>query len=78
LDKYLSIGYNKYMTITIENKEDLTNKVKGFLLEQFLNSLEGSDLDQEEKDANVVLARKKIQADADNIATLVYKVYGVE
>lgn len=66
------------MEITIENKEVLTNKIKAYLLEDFLKSLENTDLDQEEKDANVVLARKKMQADANNIATLLYRVYGLE
>jgi hypothetical protein len=66
------------MTITIDNKETLIEKTKAYLLEDFLTSLETTDLDQEEKDANVVLARKKMQADAENIANLVYKVYGLE
>jgi UDP-N-acetylglucosamine enolpyruvyl transferase len=78
LDKHLYIGYNGYMTITIDSKETLIEKTKAYLLEDFLKSLEDTDLDQEEKDANVVLARKKMQADATNIATLIYRVYGLE
>jgi UDP-N-acetylglucosamine enolpyruvyl transferase len=66
------------MTITIDNKEILVEKTKAYLLEEFLNSLEETDLSQEEKDANVVLAQRKMQADAANIATLIYKVYGLE
>jgi hypothetical protein len=66
------------MTITIDSKETLIEKTKAYLLEDFLKSLEDTDLDQEEKDANVVLARKKMQADATNIATLIYRVYGLE
>lgn len=66
------------MTITIDNKETLVEKVHAYLLEDFLKSLEETDLSQEEKDANVVLAKRKMQADADNIAALIYKVYGLE
>jgi UDP-N-acetylglucosamine enolpyruvyl transferase len=78
LDKHLSIGYNGYMTITIESKEVLIDKVKAYLLQDFLKSLEATDLDQDEKDANIVLSRKKMQLDSENIATLLYKVYGLE
>ena len=72
------IGYNGYMTITIDNKETLANKIEAFFLEDLLNSLKHEDLTQEEKDANVVLAKRRMQADASNITDLIYKAYGLE
>lgn len=66
------------MQITIENKETLINNIKSYLREDFLNTLKESDLDEYEIDANLVLSRKKIEKDAENIATLLYRVYGLE
>jgi hypothetical protein len=41
----------------------------------FIKNLEESDLDQDEKDANIILSRKKIKADAEGIATVVFKSF---
>ncbi len=66
------------MQIIIENKEELSTKIYDLFLDDFLESLEATDLSQEEKDANVVLAKRKMQGDADNLTDVIYKAYGLE
>ena len=66
------------MEIKIDSKETLVEKIRGYLLEDFKNSLESLELDEDEKQANIVLARKKMLADSENIAGLVYRSYGIE
>jgi hypothetical protein len=56
------------------NKEELSENLKNYFLQQLLDNLEQTDLDDDEKAANVVLAKKKITADAIGIADLVFKV----
>lgn len=58
------------------SKEDLIEKLKQHFTDEFAKSLENTDLDQDEKDANIVLSRRKIIADAEGIAELVFKVAG--
>jgi hypothetical protein len=41
----------------------------------FLKSMEETELDQDEKDANLVLSRKKILADAEGLATVIFKSF---
>jgi hypothetical protein len=66
------------MEILIESKEALVEKIQGYLLEDFKKSLELTDLDEDEKQANLVLSRKKMILDSENISNLVYKAYGSE
>jgi len=56
------------------NKEDLENNIAKHFFDQLLASLEQTDLDEDEKAANLVLARKKILSDAKGIADLVFQV----
>ena len=60
----------------ITTTEDLLvkNLVKYFTTDLSEN-LDKSGLDQEEKDANLVLSRKKIAADAEGIASVVFKSF---
>jgi len=58
------------------SKEDLIEKLKQHFADEFAKSLENTDLDQDEKDANIILSRRKIIADAEGIAELVFKVAG--
>jgi len=55
-------------------KEKLFNDLESHFLNEFKLSLEQTDLDQEEKNANLVLAKKKIKKDAEGIMELVFKV----
>ena len=66
------------MEILIESKEVLVEKIRGYLLEDFKKSLESLELEEDEKQANLVLARKKMLLDSENIANLVYTSYGIE
>ena len=66
------------MEILIESKESLVEKIQGYLLEDFKKSLELTDLDEDEKQANLVLSRKKMLLDSENISNLVYTAYGIE
>lgn len=61
--------------ITIE-KEDLINKITTMFNDDFVKSLEETDLDDDEKHANIILSKKKIKSDAENIAEIVFKAYG--
>ena len=62
------------MEITI-NKETLVESLKAYFLKELQNTLDASELDQEERDANVTLAKRKIATDADGIANLIFAVY---
>lgn len=62
--------------MNIENKKELVDKIAQYLSVDFLKTLESTDLDDDEKQANIVLSRKKIKTDAENIAELVFKAYG--
>ena len=70
----LYICYNRIMEITT-TKELLVEKLIKYFNSDFLKSLEEVDLDQDEKDANVILSRKKIKADAEGLATVVFKAF---
>jgi hypothetical protein len=65
------------MEILIKDKEDLAEKIQGYLLKDFVNSLQALELDEEEKQANIVLSRKKMRVDSEHIAELIYKAYEV-
>ena len=65
------------MEILIESKETLVKKIQGYLLEEFKKSLESLELDEDEKQANIVLSRKKMLLDSENIANLIYKAYEI-
>ena len=62
------------MEITTTKELLVENLVKYFTAD-FLKSLEEADLDQDEKDANIILSRKKIKADAEGLATVVFKSF---
>ena len=58
-------------------KEELVENLKKFFSGEFIKSLDELNLDEEEKQANIVLSRKKIQEDAENIANLVFNASGI-
>jgi len=62
------------MEITTTEDVLVKNLVKYFTAD-LSNNLDKSGLDQEEKDANLVLSRKKIAADAEGIASVVFKSF---
>ena len=62
------------MEITTTEEVLVKNLVKYFTTD-LSNNLDKSGLDQEEKDANLVLSRKKIAADAEGIASVVFKSF---
>jgi len=62
------------MEITTTQDVLVKNLVKYFTTD-LSNNLDKSGLDQDEKDANMVLSRKKINADAENIAAVVFKSF---
>ena len=62
------------MEITTTEEVLVQNLVKYFTTDLSEN-LDKSGLDQEEKDANLVLSRKKIAADAEGIASVVFKSF---
>jgi hypothetical protein len=62
------------MEITITEEVLVKNLTKYFTTD-LLNNLDKSGLDQEEKDANLVLSRKKIAADAQGVASIVFKSF---
>jgi hypothetical protein len=65
------------MEILIENKEVLAGKIYDYLLDDFKNNLESLELDEEEKDANLVLSKKKRLVDSKNLADIIYKAYEI-
>jgi hypothetical protein len=62
------------MEITTTEEVLVQNLIKYFTTD-LSNNLDKSGLDQEEKDANLVLSRKKIAADAEGIASVVFKSF---
>lgn len=60
------------MQITI-TKEELIDNLKTLFSNEFKDSLKETDLDEDEKNANVVLSKKRIAQDAENIANVVFK-----
>ena len=62
------------MEITTTEDVLVKNLVKYFTTDLSEN-LDKSGLDKEEKDANLVLSRKKIAADAEGIASVVFKSF---
>jgi hypothetical protein len=56
-------------------REVLEDKLLKFLSEDFLNSLKETDLDEDEKQANVVLSRKRTAENAKNITNIVFKAF---
>ena len=56
-------------------KELLVENIIKYFNADLMVKLEETDLDQDEKDANVVLSKKKIIADANNIADIVFKSF---
>ena len=64
------------MEITTTEEVLVKNLVKYFTTDLSEN-LDKSGLDKEEKDANLVLSRKKIAADAEGIASVVFKSFWV-
>ena len=62
------------MEITITQDVLVKNLTKYFTTD-LLNNLDKAGLDQEEKDANLVLSRKKIAADAQGVASIVFKSF---
>jgi hypothetical protein len=56
-------------------QEQLVQNLTKYFISDFTKNLEASDLDQDEKDANIILSRKKIKADAEGIATVVFKSF---
>jgi len=74
LDGIPAIGYNRYMQITI-TQESLETMLVKFLSDDFIKAMDDVDLDEDERQANIVLSRKKINLDAKNLAELVFKAY---
>jgi hypothetical protein len=62
------------MEITTTKELLVENLIKYFNAD-FLKSLEEVDLDQDEKEANIVLSKRKIKADAEGLATIVFKSF---
>jgi len=56
-------------------KELLVENLIKYFNSDLLVQLEETQLDQDEKDANIILSRKKIKADAEGIATVVFKSF---
>jgi len=56
-------------------QELLEEKIFNYLSEDFLNSLKETDLDEDEKHANVILSRKRTAENAKNIANVVFKAF---
>jgi hypothetical protein len=56
-------------------KEELVQNLTKYFTTDLSDNLDKSGLDQEEKDANLVLSRKKIAADAEGIASVVFKSF---
>lgn len=74
MDGIPAIGYNRYMQITI-TQESLETMLVKFLSDDFIKAMDDVDLDEDERQANIVLSRKKINLDAKNLAELVFKAY---
>lgn len=64
------------MELTI-NKEDLNAKLVALFTNNVAINIAQQGLDEEEVNAHMVINRKKIQADADQVVSLVFAAYGV-
>lgn len=53
-------------------KESLVENLKKHFMKELTDNLAQANLDEEEVQANIVLSKKRIQADADNITELVF------
>lgn len=62
------------MEITI-TKESLVSKLVDLYTKNLIDSCNDNGLDDEEKNAYLVLHRKRINQDAENIADLIFKAY---
>ena len=62
----------------IITKEKLKENLVNYFTKDCIKSFELSDLDQEERDATLVLAKKRIDTDSQTIVDLVYKASGIE
>jgi hypothetical protein len=56
-------------------KEELVQNLTKYFTTDLSNNLDKAGLDQDEKDANMVLSRKKIAADAEGLATVIFKSF---
>ena len=59
-------------------KEELRQKLESYFLEDFIKTLESAELDEDEKEANLVLSKKKRKTDAQGLADMIFKAYGIE
>jgi|LakMenEpi03Aug12_release.lakeMendotaPanAssembly.Ray.scaffolds.fasta_scaffold2355106_2 hypothetical protein len=59
-------------------KEELKQKLESYFLEDFIKTLESAELDEDEKEANLVLSKKKRKSDAQGLADMIFKAYGIE
>ena len=59
----------------ITTQDVLVKNLIKYFTTDLSNNLDKSGLDKEEKDANLVLSRKKIAADAEGIAAVVFKSF---
>jgi hypothetical protein len=59
-------------------KEELKQKLESYFLEDFTKTLESAELDEDEKEANLVLSKKKRKQDAEGLADMIFKAYGIE
>ena len=59
-------------------KEELKQKLESYFLEDFIKTLESTELDEEEKEANLVLSKKKRKTDAEGLSDMIFKAYGIE
>ena len=62
----------------ITNKEEFKEKLEAYFLEDFMKTLESVDLDEDEKQANLVLSKKKRKQDVQGLADMIFKAYGIE
>lgn len=62
------------MEITI-TKESLVSNLVDLYTKNLIDSCNDNGLDDEEKNAYLVLHRKRINQDAENIADLIFKAY---
>ena len=69
-----TIDMDDKLTIT---KEGLIENLKKYFSGEFIKSLDELDLDEEERQANIVLSRKKIAVDAENLANMVFEAYDI-
>jgi hypothetical protein len=59
-------------------KEELKQKLESYFLEDFIKTLESTELDEDEKEANLVLSKKKRKTDSEGLADMIFKAHGIE